>query len=391
MAQLIARQESLKAALEIAQAIMAGREPDSLWGPIARRTRRLVEADAATVRTPGLDGRTLVLRGVDRRRAGDPQPGTPRPEETIADSLCGTVFRTGRARIVGDLPAGPALVVPLSAGGHVMGTLMAVNGPDRPAFRRQHVDLLRLFAGQVALAIQHAEARRELLRLSVIEERERLARELHDSAIQALYGITMDLASAAGQTVDPVLRERMARLVGTVDNVIQDLRNHIYGLRPSVLAGRRLDAALQQLARDFEWQSGITTVAEVETEAAERLHQQADDVVQIVREALSNVGRHARARSCRLHLGLHGPEARLAIEDDGVGFDSGQAGAGGHGLRNIADRVDRLGGRLEIESSPSAGTALRIAIPLRPPLSRPRRQGRQRLNGGRIRVLEGLR
>jgi signal transduction histidine kinase len=289
--------------------------------------------------------------------------------------------------VAGRIPIGPAAIVPLSAKGRVMGILVVINRSGGPRFRQDDVDLLRTFAGQAALAIQQAQVRGELQRLSVIEERERLARELHDETIQSLYGITLDLASAAARARDPILRERMARLVWTVDGVIQDLRNHVYGLRSSMLAGRRLDAALRQLARDFEWQSGTTTLVEVETEAAERLHEQADDVVQIAREALSNVGRHARARSCRLHLGLHEGEAWLVVQDDGVGFDPGQVEARGHGLRNFEERATRLGGRLDIESSPNGGTELRIALPLPPP-RHPSQQGRQRPNGARRRVLE---
>jgi signal transduction histidine kinase len=411
--QLIARQASLKAALEIAQAILAGNEADTTWRLIARRARRLAQADAAIVRTPAPDGRTLVLRGFDRRRGSAAQPGLLLRQEPVAGSICGVVLETGRARIVdlahagrgpdldivraepdnvvGRIPVGPAVMVPLGARGGAIGVLTVVSGNDRPPFRQRDVDLLRLFAGQAALAIQQAEIRRERQRLSVIHERERLARELHDDAVQSLYGITLDLASAAARTEDPVLRERMASLVWTVDSVIQDLRNHIYGLRPSVLAGRRLDEALRQLARDFERQSGATAVVEVETEAAERLRDQASDVVQIVREALSNVGRHARARNCRLHLGLHQGEAWLVVEDDGVGFDPGQVEAGGHGLRNFEERVAQLGGRLQIESSPNSGTALRIAIPLELPVTRSPGPGRRHPTAGRRRALGGRR
>jgi signal transduction histidine kinase len=407
--QLIARQASLKAALEIAQAILAGNEADSTWRLIARRARRLVQADVALVRTPAPDGRTLVLRGFDRRRVGAPQPGILFRQEPTAGSICGAVLESGRGRIVdfvhaiprtgtdalqaepdnviGRIPLGPAVVVPLGARGAALGVLTVISSSDRPPFRQGDVDLLRLFAGQAAQAIQQAEIRRERQRLSVIHERERLARELHDDAVQSLYGITLDLASAAARTEDPVLRERMAGLVWTVDSVIQDLRNHIYGLRPSVLAGRRLDEALRQLARDFERQSGATAVVEVESEAAERLRDQASDVVQIVREALSNVGRHARARNCRLHLGLHQGDAWLVVEDDGVGFDPGQVGTGGYGLRNFEERVSQLGGRLEIDSSPNSGTALRIAIPLRPSLTRSPGLGRRHPSAGRRRVL----
>lgn len=411
--QLIARQASLKAALEIAQAILAGNDADATWRLIARRARRLAQADVAIVRTPAPDGRTLVLRGVDRRRASFAQPGMLVRQEPVLGSVCGAVLETGRARIVdlaharpglgngvhpvdpddvvGRIPIGPAVVVPLGAKGGAIGVLTVVSASEHPPFRQRDVDLLRLFAGQAALAIQQAEIRRERQRLSVIHERERLARELHDDAVQSLYGITLDLASAAARTEDPILRERMASLVWNVDNVIQDLRNHIYGLRPSVLAGRRLDEALRQLARDFERQSGAAAVVEVEADAAERLRDQASDVVQIVREALSNVGRHAQARHCRLYLGLHEGEALLVVEDDGVGFDPRQIEAGGQGLRNFEERVSQLGGCLEIESSPNVGTALRIAIPLLTSLTRSPGPPRRHPNAGRRRVLEGQR
>src|SRR5262249_3142076 len=170
-----------------------------------------------------------------------------------------------------------------------VGGLMGGKGAGRGSFERRDIDLLRSFAGQAALAVRQAELRRERQRLIVIEERERLARELHDDAVQSLRDITSGLTSAADRTRDPVVRERMAGLVRTVENVIQDLRNHIYGLRPSVLTGRSMEEALQQLGRDFEQQSGTTATVEVDLDAAERLRDHAGGVVQIVRQALSNV------------------------------------------------------------------------------------------------------
>lgn len=387
--QLVARQEGLQAALEIAQAILAGQEPSTMWRLFARRARRLLRADATIVRTLGLNGATLVLRGVDPRRSGDGVPGLLVPEEPVTAGLAGAVLQSGRPRILGDLglhlheaaeaaraaaaepdapgrmPAGPALIVPIGPRAAPIGTLMAVNRVGGPGFGRRDVDLLRSFAGQAAVAVQQAELRRKRQRMMVMEERERLARELHDDAIQSLRDIAAGLQSVADRAEDPVLRERMAGLVQTVDSVIRDLRNHVYGLRPSVLSGRRLDEALRQLASEFEQQSGTSTVADLDAEAAERLREHAGEVVQIVREALSNVGRHANARNCRVSLGVGDGAAWLLVEDDGVGFDPGRTHRRGHGLRNFAERVDRLGGQLEIESRPNAGTALRITIPLR--------------------------
>jgi len=384
--ELIARQEGLQAALEIAQAILAGQEPGTTWQLIASRARRLLQADAAIVRTSGEDGTTLSLRAIDPERPGGRQPVILLREEPLAAGISGSVYETGRPRIIADvgaltaagahllrgapenvagrMPGGPALIVPLGPRGYTIGTLMAVNRAGRPSFLRRDIDLLRSFAGQAALAVRQAELRRERQRLILVEERERLARDLHDDAVQSLRDITSSLMSAADRTRDPVLRDRMASLVRTVENVIQDLRNHIYGLRPSVLTGRSMEEALRLLVRDFEHQSGTTTVTELDVEAAERLRDHAGDVVQIVREALSNVWRHAGALNCRVCLGLSGDEAWLLIQDDGVGFDPGQVEKRGYGLRNFRERVDRLGGRLEIESRPHTGTTLKVTIPV---------------------------
>lgn len=384
--QLIARQESLEAAVEIAQALLAGQEPATMWWLIAHLGRRLVRADAAIVRTVGEGRRTLVLRGLDPRPPSGYQPGILVLEEPVEAGVCGSVYKAGRPSVirdvgamyataqpraasaaeaaVGQMPQGQALIVPLGPMGSAIGTLMAVNHAGGRAFERRDIDLLCSFAAQALLAVQQAELRRERQRRMVVEERERLARELQDDAIQSLRDISSGLAMAADRADDPVLRERMASVVQTLEDVIQDLRNHIYGLRPSVLWGRTVEEALRQLVRDFEQQSGMTAVVEVETEAAERLRDQAGDLVQIVREALSNVSRHSRAQHCRVSLGLSENDAWLLVQDDGVGFDPGHIQTDGYGLRSFKERVERLKGRLEIDSWPNTGTALRITIPL---------------------------
>jgi signal transduction histidine kinase len=384
--QLIAQQNGLQAALDITQAILAGEEPATMWRLIARRARRLLWADAAIVRTVGQDGTTLVLRGIDPRRPSARQPGILLSEERVVVRVCEAVYEAGSPRIIGDvgslttaaervlrsvpenaigrMPLGPALIVPLGPKGCAIGTLMAVNRAGRPSFGRRDIDLLHAFAGQAALAVHQAELRRERQRLIVARERERLARELHDDALQSLGDITSCLASAADGTEDSVLRERMASLVRTVEKIAQDLWNHIYELRPSVLSGRSLEEALRQVVCEFEQQSGTTTVTEVETEAAKRLRDEAGDLVQIVKEALSNVRRHARAGTCRVCLRLGARDAWLLVQDDGVGFDPARIAGQAYGLRNFRERADRLGGRLEIESGPNTGTAIRVTIPL---------------------------
>jgi signal transduction histidine kinase len=160
-----------------------------------------------------------------------------------------------------------------------------------------------------------------------------------------------------------------------------DLRNHIFELRPTTLATGHLDEALTQLTREFAVRTGIATATEMDADIALRLSDKAHDVVQIVKEALSNVGRHARPQSCKVTLNGRGEMALLSIEDDGVGFDPARQDRRGLGLRNVRDRVNQLGGQIRVDSAPNAGTAVRIAIPLS--------QQRESPDGGGARVARG--
>jgi signal transduction histidine kinase len=166
----------------------------------------------------------------------------------------------------------------------------------------------------------------------------------------------------ATMSPDPETARRLEAAVEDVDHAIRDLRNYIFGLRPGVLADRQLDQALQQLGQEFADRSGVVTVVDVNDQVASELASRGADIVQIVREALSNVGRHAGATTCRVRLqrnrdGL----VILEIDDDGSGFDP-TSPAAGMGLSNLRERATSLGGTLEIESSPSQGSTVRITL-----------------------------
>jgi signal transduction histidine kinase len=163
---------------------------------------------------------------------------------------------------------------------------------------------------------------------------------------------------------------RLDKAVSELDRAIRDLRGYIFGLRPGLLADRQLGQAISSLAQDLEEKSGITTVVEIEPEVAEELTSRAGDVIQLVREALSNVARHSSARTCRVALKRESDTALLVIDDDGHGFDPA-AVPGGQGLRNLRDRVALLGGELSIKSSLGDGTAIAVRIPRRPPAEVP--------------------
>jgi signal transduction histidine kinase len=173
----------------------------------------------------------------------------------------------------------------------------------------------------------------------------------------------MGLQGVAIMASDANLRERLESSVTQIDEVIRDLRNYIFGLRPGLAADRHLRDALHDLGAQLESQHGVTCAVEVDPDVAARLAGRAADLVQLAREALSNVARHASATTCRLTLRREGRAAVLEIDDDGRGFAARQDRRG-LGLRNLEARAAALDGALEISSAPGEGTTVRLTIPL---------------------------
>jgi signal transduction histidine kinase len=258
---------------------------------------------------------------------------------------------------------GPAAFVPLAGHRGVFGTLAAANRRGGPPFSKESVHVLEAFGGQAALALEYARAQEGIQRLAVLEDRERIAKELHDGVIQALFAVGMGLQGTALMIGDEDLAGRIERAVGELDRVIRDLRNYIFGLRPGVLADRQVGDALRSLADEFQDTSGVVTIVEIDEEAASELSTIAGDVVQVTREALSNVGRHARATTCRVSLYRRDGYAVLEVDDDGVGFDP-MTVRRGDGLRNLEERSAALGGKTSIDSVPAKGTTVRIELSL---------------------------
>jgi signal transduction histidine kinase len=258
---------------------------------------------------------------------------------------------------------GPMILVPLAERGRAFGTLNAVRMRGGKPFTQEDVDLLQRFADQAAIALEYARAQREAQRVAILEDRERIAKELHDGVIQSLFAVGMGLQGAALLSEDPEQAERIEGAVTEIDRVIRDLRNYIFGLRPGILADRQLDQALRQTAQEFEARSGIVTVVEIDETVAAELASSAADVLQATREALSNIGRHANATTCRVSLRREGASAVLEIDDDGRGFDPATARRG-DGLTNLEQRAEALGGKATIESAPDQGTTVRLVIPL---------------------------
>ena len=260
------------------------------------------------------------------------------------------------------------LGAPVSARGSVFGNIYLTDKQGADGFDEADEETLVVLATQAGVAIENVRLLEEtrsvherLRELSVLEDRERIARELHDGVIQSLFAAGMSLQGAAAMTEDGNVSRRVESVVADLDRTIRDLRNYIFGLRPGLLADRQLDRALRDLAEDFQERTGILTVVEVQPETAAAISAEAGDVLQITREALSNVGRHSGAATCRVALRRADGVATLEVDDDGGGFAS--TSIEGSGLPNLRARAERMGGTLAIESS-SDGTTVRLEIPL---------------------------
>jgi signal transduction histidine kinase len=252
----------------------------------------------------------------------------------------------------------------LAARGEPFGTLLLARGPGGQVFDDGEVRLAEVFAGQTAVVLEQGRLQREVHRLETLEDRERIARELHDGTIQSLFTVGLGLQGAASLVGDPEAARRLQTAVEELDRVIRDLRNYIFGLEPGVLATRQLGPALGEMVEEFGHRSGVVAIAEIDPDAAGAIGQDAAEVVQLVREALSNVRRHANAATCRVSLHHQNDGVvLLEVDDDGRGFDPAAQGAG-RGLGNLRARAARLGGRAEIVSVPGEGTTVRVAIPV---------------------------
>ncbi len=364
--------DRLEALREVSEAILRGGEPESVLQLVAARARELAAADLAIVAVPVSADRLRVTVGAgDVTRLVD-------TEMPVSGSIAGLVMSERRAEIIADARShdrsdktvaelgdlGPLMVVPMMVGDQLYGTLEVGNHPGGRQFADQDLRLVQLFAAQASVALEYGRIRLELQRLAVAEDRERIGREIHDGAIQALFAVGMSLQGAAVTTTDSDVQRRLEAAVEQIDSVIRDLRNYIFGLRPGLLADRALDQALRHLARETEEKNGVATVVDIDPAVGSRLSHVASDIVQLASEALSNVGRHASAATCRVSLTAENGFAVLEIEDDGSGFDVTETRPHGQGLRNLRDRASALGGEMELTSVPGDGTRVRFRIPL---------------------------
>jgi signal transduction histidine kinase len=255
---------------------------------------------------------------------------------------------------------------PMRAKGQVVGVLSVVSDKGQQ-FKAEEVALLASIADQVGVAVENAQLYQRAERLAVMEERQRLARELHDSVTQSIYSATLltetARRSAAAQDL-PSTQSYLEELGEIAQQALKEMRLLVYELRPLTLEREGLVGALQERIDAVEGRAGIQARLLVEGEIA--LEPPAEEAFyRIGQEALNNALKHAAAASVQVHLWAHDAQIEMRIVDDGQGFDpQAVRERGGMGLITMQERAEQAGGVLNIRSAPGKGTTIQVVVPV---------------------------
>ncbi len=230
--------------------------------------------------------------------------------------------------------------------------------------------ILHTVSDLLAAAIERTRLHAQASRLAAIEERNRLARELHDTLAQGLAGIAMQLETADARLDDGETAGAQSALVRALEMTrtgMEEARRSVMDLRAAPLEGRSLSEALESIARDTARESGLKVACDTEGARRPLPARIETGLLRIAQEALTNVTRHAAASQVRLRVTASADALHLVIADNGAGFDPTHAASGRFGLIGMTERARLMGGELLVESTAGEGTRIRAIVPLDPP------------------------
>lgn len=344
---------------------------------IVDRVRDLVEARYAALGIVDEAGaiERFITSGIspaERARIGAPPRGR---------GLLGVIIREGRSLRIADIRSDPRsagfpphhppmtsfLGVPVTVKGRPIGNFYLTDKIGAPEFSEADQRLVEMFALHAGIAIENARLHDRVRRLAIMDERERIGRDLHDGIIQSLYAVGLSLEDVPELMADDPAEAavRVDRAIESLNLTIRDIRNFIFGLRPELVEAADLAASIAALADEFRLNTLIDVELDLEAAPPDIPAEARIQLLQIAREALSNIARHAKATRASIGVAVEGDVFRLVVADNGRGFDPGAPRDAGHqGLRNMAERAAELGGELSIESSPGAGTRIIVALPV---------------------------
>jgi signal transduction histidine kinase len=367
------QQRWIQASAEVTTRLLSGSEPSEVLADITRQALELSGADLAVLALPDDEGRRLTIT----HAAGERTDATRGLVLPAGESLSGQVLATGKPVTSADFAdderasraargamnqIGPAVLFPLGAPGNVRGVLTVGRRHGAAPFPQAQADVVASFAAQAGVALELAASRAEAERVSLYEDRDRIARDLHDLVIQRLYATGMSLEGTMPMITRPEVASRITNAVDAMDETIKDIRATIFELQArDTTDGPDLRRDIVALVEEMTDTLGFAPSLRLGAGLGARVGPEVvDQVLAALREALSNAARHASASQVDVIVDVD-PDGMLAVQvtDDGIGIP---AEGRRSGLRNLAMRAEKLGGELRLEpadpGAPTPGTRL---------------------------------
>jgi signal transduction histidine kinase len=366
------RQRWLQASAEVTQQLLAysGEDPLSV---IARSVQELADADVVTVVLPAAGPEELMIE-VATGLGSDQLTGMVYSTQR---SVAGAAIETSKPILIDDVDhqdrftlhmrdvvgAGAVMALPLAGSSEPRGALLVARLAGRHRFTPADLEMAMTFANHAALALELADARADQQRVVLLEDRDRIARDLHDHVIQRLFATGLTLQSVQARERNPETAAKLERVVQDIDDTIRQIRTSIFDLRGSLATARysvrtRLTEVVADCAVQLGFEPTVRFAGPVDTMVDQSV---GEDLTAVLREALSNVARHAQAGSVDISLTTSGGQLRLEVRDDGVGLGDTTRRSG---LDNLRQRAERRDGQLTVTSSPEKGTQLQWQIAL---------------------------
>lgn len=383
-ARIVRHNRELGVVAEVASALGQSLRLDEVMQIALDKSMAILDADGGIICV--LDEEHEELVATAHRGISDELFAQLRRAKLSAHAVGAEVIRTGRPVMVDDAFADPAtaetakregfrtvMAIPLLAKGKAVGVLALVRRQER-LFSPADAALLATVAGQAGVAIQNAALYAQVQGLAVVEERERMAREMHDGLAQVLgYMNTQSLAIrkhvASGRLAEA--QAELVRMDEAVQQVYTEVREAILDLRTSPTSGGGFLSSLQSYLERYHETTGIQTSLEVRGPVDTGRLQPAAEIqlMRVVEEALRNVRKHARAGAVTVGLALDGNVLQAVVHDDGQGFDPEKLPLRGwprFGLQTMRERAQAIGGTFRVESRPGSGTSVLIRVPVGP-------------------------
>ena len=372
-----------RATAEIATQLLSGASPGTALAALTKQALELSEADLVTVALPDEQRRRMTIEHAEGFGAENAR-GLVLPAAT---SLSGLVLASGEPLVTDNFSedgrafsaarqAGGhlehAIVFPLGAPGDVRGTLAIARRRGAPPFPPGATDVVASFAAQAGVAIELADRRAAAERLSVYEDRDRIARDLHDLVIQRLYATGMSLEGTMPMVTRPEVADRITNAVDAMDETIKVIRTTIFALQSrGGNTSPKLRGDIIVLADDAAEALGFAPALRLGSGLDSHVTPQvAEQVLAVLREALANVARHAGASRVDVTADVDATGMlTLRVIDNGIGIGPATRRSG---LLNLANRAEELGGEMEVTEADGGGTELEWRVPLDPgPTVRP--------------------